>query len=215
MNTPTRSVQVHSDHLRRLGFNDAVVSEVVRAHQLGLFGEEPPEDLVERTIAACQDLFASMKAKEPAGFSACVPALSRVEQLFQACVTTMFADQGDRLVTLLDNHNVVQPTWWVSDTGFSAMGDMLRKLGEWGRQEGTPSSEMFVVLLPKSSMYSVPDLRAVSETISAAAGDVWLVPYRQAGKFQEREDVLVGDNVCAITLEGRRSNSGQRYKGIP
>ena len=65
-----------ADELRDLGFPEAVVAEVVRADERGLFDRKPSPGMLERTMERCRDLLArglepSPDPRDPGGPSRC------------------------------------------------------------------------------------------------------------------------------------------------
>jgi hypothetical protein len=60
------SKRVDADRLRRAGFPEAMIAEAMERDTKGVLNHEPPSDLVDRTIKACEEIIrAAVAVSEP------------------------------------------------------------------------------------------------------------------------------------------------------
>ena len=115
-------------------------------------------------------------------------------------------------MTVLDNHNVVVPRWWSSDTGFIAVRDALKTVNEAAAEvDGSPAT-VVMVLRPAFDSYEDVDFRSLGRAFSDAS-DIWLMPYEMAGSCKNLGALVFG-NGCAMTLEGKRDTPGATFSAF-
>jgi hypothetical protein len=139
--------KVNGEKLKSLGFSTKEIEAAERMEKAGLFEMEPSPDLIDRTIARCAAVLSQKEVvtddvpiltaplRVAEGYFAAIKELSptvlktaewgeiaRFQELNQACLaTTHFVhERRDRPFVMLDNHNLVEPSWWSNDTGFRA-----------------------------------------------------------------------------------------------
>jgi hypothetical protein len=163
----------------------------------------------DQFVLATSELSLTQGEKERiAGFRRC-------ERLPAYCIATAdFARERHKPPLLLvDNHNVVNPTWWDFDSGFSAMRDSLRITNKITAKSGAPPTMVVMVLRPKAEDYSDEEMMALGRTIETATSDIFLVSYNSAGKYKN-QDVLVGGEDWAIKLEGKPETPYQAFQAF-
>jgi hypothetical protein len=211
---------VNRDELKELGFSEKDIAAAVRMEELGLFAIEPSDDLLERTITRCRALLpdpisvadrvpersrielgerylASIRDLSPAvGASAEWSNFSHVQGWQGACLSTLkFAHETrERPFIMLDNHNVIQPRWWGSDTGFRSFWNAAEVVNKIVARNGLPRAACFVILRPDPGDYSPNDLETIDEMIKTGTSDVWWIPYNHAGLYQARDLIVLGED---------------------
>ncbi len=210
---------VDRERLQRLGFSQDVISTVERMDEQGFFEMKPSDDLVERTIQKCIPLLpqpesaAELLTDLPSwralrenyftllrDLSTSVRAssewseFSHVQGWQHACLTTLQFAQSthERPFIMLDNHNVIEPAWWGSDTGFRSFWNASQVVNRIAAESGLPRAACFVVLRPELNDYSNIDLEAINEMIRTGNSDVWWIPYDRAGAYQGRDLIVLG-----------------------
>lgn len=211
--------RVNREELRQLGFSEKDIAAAVQMEELGLFALEPPTDLLERTIARCSSLLPDPKSLaesvpdlprleaaesyldllrdlSPAvGASEEWSHFSQVQGWQGACFSTLkFArETRERPFIMLDNHNVIKPRWWGSDTGFRSFWMASQVVNKIVAQSGLPRAACFVILRPDPSDYSRNDLETINEMVQKGNSDVWWIPYNRAGSYQGRDLIVLGE----------------------
>lgn len=210
---------VNQDELRQLGFSEKDIAAAVRLEDLGLFALEPSDDLLERTITRCRSLLPDptsvaesmcdlprlesaesyldfIRDLSPAvGASAEWSQFSQMQLWQNACFSTLkFAHEThDRPFIMLDNHNVINPQWWGSDTGFRSFWNASQVVNKIVAECGLPRAACFVILRPDPHDYSHNDLETIDEMVRHGNSDVWWIPYNRAGSYQGRDLIVLGD----------------------
>jgi hypothetical protein len=242
---------VHADELRKLGFSQKLIAEAVRSEELGLFELEPSDDLVERTVARCAQLYSDVRPEsavesaenlaegrkpascEGADLSAanlidaswlvdfamarmsatqvetaqlnriCGPAeddrgllaMNLVETLPLLCLgAARFAlHSKQRPVMLVENHNLIGPSWWYRDVAFQSMRVACRLVSSIAVSAGIPPVGIVIVLRPSAAEYNIEDVRALADLVRTSSFDIWWLPYRLAGSYRDRDVMVIGD----------------------
>lgn len=212
--------RVDQEELAQLGFSEEDIAAAVRMEKLGLFALEPSNDLQERTIARCLPLLPDPKSiVDPLpdlpdlnalrqtyvsilrDLSSSVRASTEWSQFSEvqgwqgACLTTLrFAqERHERPFIMLDNHNVIEPKWWGSDTGFRSFWNASQVVNKIAAESGLPRAACFVVLRPEPHDYSENDLETIDGMIRDGNSDVWWISYDRAGAYQGRDVIVLGD----------------------
>ena len=206
--------QVDRERLQSLGFSQNVISSIERMNQFGFFEVQPPDDLVQGIIEKCIPLLPDPQSLADPEPSVPVPYPSVLKELSieaqassewgefsgmqdwqQACFTTLGYAQStrERPFIMLDNHNVIVPAWWGSDTGFRAFWNASQVVNRIVAKDGIPRAACFVVLRPELKDYSDDDIETIDEMVSTGSSDVWWIPYDRAGAYQRRDLIVLGE----------------------
>jgi hypothetical protein len=94
---------------------------------------------------------------------------------------------------MLDNHNLVEPSWWNNDTGFRSFRNACQIASKAALQSGVPPAACLVVLRPRIENYSDSDLIAIEELLRSGTCDMWWVPYEHAGRYKSRDLIVLGE----------------------
>jgi len=224
--------RVNSEKLARFGFSNKEIEAAENMEKAGLFEMKPSPDLVDRTIARCaavlnqkdvvvddvpalpaplrlaEGYFAAVKELSPTLLKSKEwDALSRLQELQQSCLATahFVHSRRDRPFVMLDNHNLVEPSWWSSDTGFRAFRNACRIASKVAIESGVPPAACVVVLRPRIDDYSSVDLEAIEDLLRTSLGDVWWLPYQQAGRYQTLDLIVLGEERTWELKEKARS----------
>ena len=212
--------------LTDLGFPTSVAKETSEADDLGMFSLEPSSDLVDRTLASCikaiedslTDASLSKFAELPAEIDDSVvaayemivedtvdfigrdksPSLAALSYVATNCFNSMnFSHRAHRLpAILIDNHNVVAPHWWETDSGFAAIRDA------WTLQTVVGQRPMVIVVLRESlGSYEERDLQALASRLPNAH-DVWVLPSSFATEYNNTGVFAFGEE-CTLSVHGR------------
>ena len=208
---------VKAEELERLGFPAEDIAAARRMENLGLFHMEPSPDLVERTLQKCIHLLKkhAVEPEDPimspvtalldpvavlTAEPALLPALDlmqllRSQQLPHACLeAAKFArSRGSRPVVMLDNHNLIEPTWWDVDNGFRAFWNACQITNRIVRERGGPPAATVVVLRHDPADYSDDDLAAIRDVVRKGTSDLWWLGYKDAGEYQGCDVIVVGE----------------------
>jgi hypothetical protein len=212
--------RVNSEKLARFGFSAKEIEAAENMEKAGLFEMEPSPDLVDRTVERCaavlnhnevvtddvpvlsaplrlaEGYFAALKELSPALLkSGEWETISRLQELQQACLATAHFAHSRRVrpFVMLDNHNLVEPSWWSCDTGFRAFRNACQIANKVAVESGVPPAACVVVLRPRIDDYSSFDLEAIEELLRTGTGDVWWIPYQQAGRYQTLDLIVLGE----------------------
>lgn len=215
------------EELLRAGFSPEVLIAADVAREAGLFTAEPSDDLLQQTIARCRPLLQkSQAATEPSRdelaeviaahtiafsdltgmFSGTADrsggALQSANKLVTECLATAdFVYQKRRPMVVVDSHDVIEPSWWKSDTCLVAMREAMRSVDDLAIRHHAPTSAVVMVLRAGVQDYSTGDIQALEEVIETAKGDLWLVPSSTAIEYRHRDVMVLGDRV--LTLDER------------
>ena len=146
-------------------------------------------------------------------FSEAQNEFSRLERLPRDCLATvMFARETKlRPAVMVDNHNVINPSWWNSNSGFRAVRLAFRVVNDIARNNGVPPIAVLMVLRPKVSSYSQDELAALGELVDSATSDIWAMPYEKAGQYKT-EDVIVLGKEHVLRLHGGFTRPGDAFR---
>ena len=251
---------VHAEELGALGFSRSLIAEAVKSEELRLFEIEPPEDLVEKTVARCAELYsgASTQAEVPfssagafrtapgsfVGYSGNSIDASRLLDLVstqmdtahlgavhfknycgsledpeqalsvmnlaeifpRVCLgsATFAVRSKQRPVLILENHNLIDPSWWHTDVALRSMRVACNVVNSIVVPQGAPSIGVVVVLRPKITDYSGEDIRVLSDLVQASSFDIWWLPHRLSGSYVDRDVTIVGDeNVFSLAQRAK------------
>jgi len=220
---------VNREELRELGFSEKDIAAAVQMEDLELFSHEPSDDLLQKTIARCRSFLPDSKSVaedapdvlpriktidsyldflrdlSPAvGASEEWSEFSQVQGWQGACFSTLkFArERRDRPFIMLDNHNVIEPGWWGTDTGFRSFWNASQVVNKIVAESGLPRAACFVILRPDPEDYSHNDLATIDEMTRDGNCDVWWIPYDRAGTYQGRDLIVLGEDRC-FELRGK------------
>lgn len=211
--------KVNREKLKSLGFSTKEIEAAERMEKAGLFEMEPSPDLIDRTIARCaavlnqkevvtddvpvltaplrgaEAYFAAVRELSPSVLKTAEwDAVSRFQELNQACLATanFVHERKDRPFVMLDNHNLVEPSWWSQDTGFRAFRNACQIANKVAIECGVLPATCVVVLRPRIEDYSSSDLEAIDELLRTGSSDVWWLPYQQAGRYRAIDLIVLG-----------------------
>ena len=148
-------------------------------------------------------------------FSEARAEFAQLERLPRDCLATaMFArETKSRPAVMVDNHNVINPSWWNSDSGFRAVRLAFRVVNDIARKNGAPPIAVLMVLRPKVSSYSQDELAALGELVNSATSDIWAMPYEKAGQYKT-EDVIVLGKEHVLRLHGGFIRPGDAFRAF-
>jgi hypothetical protein len=206
---------IDTDALRQLGFSEELIAEAVSREERGVLAIEPPADLVERTIAACAHLFPEdtgerKEAEDPlwAPFYPARPPepdlyalVSRLSNQYMRSLGYAFASR-ERPLVMLDNHNLIEPTWWKRDPIFRCMRDAAGSVNSTVRNYGLDPSALVVVLRPDVRDYAKDELETIAAQVAEATSDVWWIPHDAAGPYADQDVVVLGED-SVLKIDGR------------
>lgn len=222
--------RVNTDKLSQLGFSQKEIGAALRMQNAGLLEVEPSADLVERTIERCAAVLKAPKPKaETPEFEApsvslldyCMVAkelspslrasaewkqFSRLQELQMACLATgdFAQSRRERPFVMVDNHNLLDPSWWANDTGFHAFWNACQIANKMAIEAGAQPAQCLVVLRPDLE-YSDEDLAVIDDMLRTGTSDLWWLPYDRAGELQAQDLIVLGEARTLQLIERPRS----------
>jgi len=233
----TAAGEAHAALLTELGFPLDVVESAAQSVDEGLFELEPSPELVSRTVKACQAACLPDEAKavrpsrhaeamheevmiaaytlmvsELVKVAAGKPVLASAGRLISECLATVgfVHETRKRPMMVLDNHNVVVPRWWSSDSGFLAVRDTLATVNQAAFKVHASPAAVIMVLKPAFESYEEVDFRSLCNVFNEKS-DVWLLPYERAGLYKNCGALVFAGDRCAMTLEERCETPGAAF----
>jgi len=197
--------------LERLGFAKDLIEEATRREDRGILAFEPPPDLVQRTIDRCAHLFPQGQ-KEPMEdawkpfaealglgalaqevvFRQCADLVSELSSQYMRSLGYAFSHR-DRPLLMLENHNLIQLSWWERDPLFRCMRTATGTVNRTVRQYGVDASALVVVLRPKLTDYSAEDLETIGTLVQEGSSDIYWMRFDAAERYAEQDVVVVGE----------------------
>jgi hypothetical protein len=98
-----------------------------------------------------------------------------------------------RPVMLLENHNLIDPSWWHTDVAFRSMRVACRVVNSIVLSKGAPAVAVLVILRPSITDYSAEDIRALGDLVRSSTFDISWLPYSMAGNYRDCDVMVVGD----------------------
>jgi hypothetical protein len=138
--------------------------------------------------------------------------LSKFERIPAECVAAAnFAlANSERPWMMVDNHYLVQPSWWEDDTGFRAMRQACTVANAFAREGGAPRALLLMVVRENTESYSEKDIAAISKLVCTTESDVWMVPYEIAGEYRSKDVIVVGGSQV-LELEQETESPGEAF----
>jgi hypothetical protein len=138
--------------------------------------------------------------------------LFRLERLPVECLATVgFArSSGQPPMMIVDNHNLVEPTWWDVDSGFRAVRSACKVVNTIVQDSGDPPAAVVMVLREDINGYSEQDMTAISNLLCTSLSDIWMIPYEDAGMFKKQDVIVLGEE-RVLKLEAKAQSAGEAF----
>lgn len=122
-------------------------------------------------------------------------------------------ETGQRPMMLVDNHNLIDPDWWLSDSWFSEVSDQFAAVNHAARTVLAPPSAVVMVLRPSLDDYDHRALQALAKLLDETSSDVWIMSEGQAGAYG-KQDVFVFGDERAMMLAERCSTPSAAFRSF-
>jgi len=232
--------KVHAGNLADLGFSPKEIAAAEAMESACLYDIEPSDDLVERTIRRCAEALRPeievsdevpripLPSRISEAYAAAIRELSpsllelpewnefsKLQDLQQACLATIhFAHaRRNRPIVMLDNHNIFDPAWWSIDTGFRGIRNACQIANKAAVDSGVPRSAVVATLRPRVEDYLESDIEAIDSLLHTCTSDLWWIPYRSAGKYQNLDCIVLGEERMLI-LDCKRSSAAEALQSF-
>jgi hypothetical protein len=125
-------------------------------------------------------------------------------------VASLMKQKELRPLMMVDNHNVINPSWWESDSGLRSLRSACRVVNTFAQENGTPPASVLMVLRPNLDTYTKDDFVAIGELVNSTSSDLWMITHQNAGPYQQRDVIVVGQD-RVLTLQGKFANPGDAF----
>jgi hypothetical protein len=215
--------KLDAEELRGLGLPGALVQEFLEVDALQLAAPAPPEELVQKTLEACEEALRSFEARPEKKAAALVPAVSTDQAggfaEFVGALSTCVAADGfpyaqahpqEPAVVLVDNHEVIEPQRWQQDPSLLMLGQLYRGVDRALAASAGAPLQRFIILKADPGAYAEGDLQVIRRAIEEpTTQETYLVAAKDAGPFRERGLAIVARSVMFEIEKGAQPDSVQ------
>lgn len=98
-----------------------------------------------------------------------------------------------RPLLILENHNLIDPKWWMEDPFFRSLRDACGEINRKVTAQGIEPTARVIVLRADEADYSEAELQTINRLLDEATSDIWFLSQNRAGSHAKHDVAIIGD----------------------